>query len=175
MENVRLGNSGLEKRWLPVVALTVGWFVRVVGTLRADVTAQQVRQAIESGVSYLQTQQHGDGSWIDFAIVAKTYPGGVSALCTLALLNSGVTADDQRIQSALAHLREIKPEWTYVVSLQTMVFARAEPERDRLLISRNVRWLENAQITEGPYTGARTYLRGGRKPLRERQRDDENP
>ena len=35
------------------------------------------------------------------------------------------------MQKALEHLRGIKPEQTYVVALQTMVFARAEPERDR--------------------------------------------
>ena len=37
------------------------------------------------------------------------------------------------MQKALEYLRKIEPERTYVVSLQTMVFARAEPERDRLL------------------------------------------
>ena len=61
------------------------------------------------------------------------------------------------MQKALNHLRKIRPERTYVVSLQTMVFARAEPEKDRLLIGRNVKWLESTQIAEGPYKGAWTY------------------
>ena len=84
-------------------------------------------------------------------------PGGMSALCTLALLNAGVEPSDPQIQKALAYLRKFKPERTYVASLQTMVFARAEPEKDPLLISRNVKWLESMQIMEGPGKGAWSY------------------
>ena len=76
-------------------------------------------------------------------------PGGISALCTLALLNAGVEPDDEKMQKALNHLRKITPAWTYVVALQTMVFARASPEQDRVLIGRNVKWLENAQHRRG--------------------------
>ena len=42
------------------------------------------------------------------------------------------------MQKALNHLRKIEPERTYVVSLQTMVFARAEPDETASLIDRNV-------------------------------------
>ena len=61
------------------------------------------------------------------------------------------------MQKALSHLRKIKPDWTYVVALQTMVFARVSPEQDRVLIGRNVKWLENTQIPEGPSKGAWSY------------------
>ena len=146
------------KRLLPAVALVAGLFGSVVGTLRAEVTAEQVRKAIDRGVSFLSGQQHNDGSWPEMI----GYPGGVSALCTLALLNAGVEADGQRIQKPLNYLRTIQPEKTYGVALQTMVLARAEPDRDRELILRNVKWLEGTQIIEGPNKGAWTYPgRGG--------------
>ena len=58
-------------------------------------------------------------------------PGGVSALCTLALLNAGVEPDDQQMQKALELSPHDPARETYVVALQTMVFARAEPDRDR--------------------------------------------
>jgi len=62
------------------------------------------------------------------------------------------------MQRALSYLRKIKPEKTYVVSLQTMAFARAEPDKDRMLIERNVKWLQSTQIAEGPhYKGAWSY------------------
>ena len=141
------------KRLLAAVALVAGLFGSVVGTVRAEVTAEQVRKAIDRGAHYLLGQQRNDGSWPD--MIGQS--GGVSALCTLALLNAGVEPDDENMQKALNHLRKIKPQWTYVVSLQTMVFARAEPEKDRVLIGRNVKWLENTQILEGPYKGAWTY------------------
>ena len=142
------------KRLLAVALLVVGLFGPIVGSLRAEITAEQVRQAIDHGVGYLKTQQRNDGAW---PVEWPGQPGGVSALCTLALLNSGTEPSDERMQRALNHLRLIEPAMTYVVSLQTMVFARAEPEKDRLLIDRNVRWLEKTQIRQGPRAGAWSY------------------
>lgn len=123
----------------------------------AEVTAQQVRQAIERGVAYLFQQQREDGSWRD----PDDYAGGVSALCTLALLNAGAEARDARMQKALAYLRRLLPERTYVVALQTMVLARLEPEQDRQRIVRNVSWLERSQRTAGPDAGGWSYQNQG--------------
>ena len=66
--------------------------------------------------------------------ITPAYAGGVTALCTLALLNAGVDPHDEQIQKSLAYLRTLKPTQTYVVSLQTMVFCAAEPKKDLLLI-----------------------------------------
>lgn len=144
------------KRALAVGPFAIGLVGAIVGSLRAEVTAEQVRQAIDRGVNYLVTQQRRDGSWDD----GVGYPGGVSALCTLALLNAGVEPGDPKIQNALKHLRSYEPQFTYVVALQTMVFARAEPEKDRALIGLNVRWLESKQISRGPLKGAWSYPGG---------------
>ncbi len=141
------------KNVLAIALFAIGLSGSVVGSLRAEVTAEQVRQAIDRGVKYLMSQQHNNGSWDD----PVGYHGGISALCTLALLNAGVEPSDPKIQKALEHLRGVKSEMTYVVSLQTMVFARAEPERDRLLIGNNVRWLQSTQITRAPLKGAWSY------------------
>lgn len=141
------------KRLLAAVVCVLASLGGVVATLRAEVAPEQVRKAIERGVKYLKSQQRNDGSWID--VVGQS--GGVSALCTLALLNAGAEPGDESLQKALSHLRKIKPERTYVVALQTMAFARAEPERDRFLIDRNVKWLQATQIKEGPCKGAWTY------------------
>ncbi|MFZ1933276.1 MAG: pectate lyase [Thermoguttaceae bacterium] len=130
-----------------------GLLASFVAPVRAEVTAEQVRRAIHRGVSYLLAQQRDDGAWPEMS----GYRGGVGALCTLALLNAGVEANDRRMQKALNYLRTIPPEKTYVVALQTMVFARAEPDRDRKLILRNVEWLEGTQVVKGPFKGAWTY------------------
>jgi len=138
-----------------LVAATVGvfgLFGLIAGPVGAEVTAEQVQGAIDRGTGYLLAQQRDDGSWRG--------PGGVSALCTLALLSAGVKLDQEemQMQKALYHLRySIPPKRTYAVSVQTMVFARAEPDRDRELIVRNVRWLEETQIAEGPKKGAWCY------------------
>lgn len=119
----------------------------------AEITAEQVRRSIARGVEYLERQQRADGTWPDYA----GFTGGTTALCTLALLNSGVAVDDPQIQRALEYLRKLKPERTYVAALQTMVFCAAEPQRDAHLIGQNVKWFESQQIRVGPYKGCWAY------------------
>ena len=125
----------------------------LVTAARAEIDAEQVREGIDRGVEFLKSQQQGNGSWPEW--IGQV--GGVTALATLALLNSGVEPEDEHVAKALEYLRQLKPEKTYVVSLQTMVFAEATPDRDRLLIQRNVDWLEKVQIQNGTNKGAWSY------------------
>jgi hypothetical protein len=117
------------------------------------VDAQQVLSAIDRGVAYLKREQSSRGQWSDMV----GYQGGITALCTLALLNSGVDPRDPVVDKALTYLRGLELEKTYTVSLQTMVFCAAEPQKDMLRIRRNVRWLEAKQNTEGPRKGSWSY------------------
>jgi hypothetical protein len=133
-----------------VVLVAISSFVPVA---RAQVTAEQVREAIDRGVAWMKNQQQPNGNWGEVV----GYPGGMTSLCTLALLNCGVSPDDPAIKKALNYLRAIEPQKTYVVALQTMVFCRATPERDARLIRRNVKWLEDVQIRAQPYEGSWSY------------------
>lgn len=120
---------------------------------RADVTATQVRQAIQQGVNYLESIQHPDGSWDDFG----PYRGGMTALITLALLTCGEPLDEPHVARALESLRAVEPRHTYVVSLQTMVLAKTGVAGDLPLIQRNVDWLAARQVREGQFRGAWSY------------------
>jgi hypothetical protein len=101
----------------------------------------KVRKAIERGVKYLKSQQR-DGNWEGVVLnVLADMEGGVTALATLALLTSGVPPDDPAVAKALDYLRSLPPRKTYVVGLQTMVFAEARQKRDLPLIQRNADWL----------------------------------
>ena len=117
------------------------------------VDAKQVREAIDRGIAYLRREQLPRGNWNDL----DAYPGGVTALCTLALLHSGVAADDPTVSKALEFLRTTKPKKTYTVALQTMVLCAATPQKDLLTIQTNVRWLEENQVRESDRTGAWSY------------------
>lgn len=121
-----------------------------------DLNPVEVRDAIDRAIAYLQREQRADGSWPDFA----ANEGGVTSLCTLALLNAGVDPSDESIQRALINLRRIPPKWTYATALQTMVFSAASPDHDAPLLLRNAHWLEETQRKSGTNKGAWSYPRG---------------
>ncbi len=136
-----------------IVAILAPAFVPAQQPAGRPIDASQVLSAIERGVAYLKREQLPRGRWSEMT----GYDGGVTALCTLALLNSGVEVDDPVVRNALQYLRGLELDKTYTVSLQTMVLAAAEPKKDMLLIGRNVRWLEQHQIKEGERKGAWSY------------------
>ncbi len=133
---------------------------------RADekegISAEQVAKAIERGVKFLKDSQaksgRDSGSWADNPTL---YHGGLTPLCTLALLNSGCGPDDEAVKRALNYLRNFRPTTTYAMSLQTMVFCTADPKGSILQIRQNVKWLENTQIKEGERAGAWSYPNPG--------------
>ncbi len=60
-----------------------------------------------------------------------------------------MTPDKPEIQGGLAYLRTIPPSRTYIVALQTMVYAQAGQAIDRERIQRNVDWLIAAKAPNG--------------------------
>jgi hypothetical protein len=138
-----------------VLALTFAGMARPAG---AQLSAQAVREAVDRGVGYLKQEQLPGGGWREW----YSEPCGLSALCTLAMLSSGVPLEDDSIQRALGYLRNFSPERTYSVALQTMAFCRADPksQRYRSLIQRNVKWLQDTQTASGPTRGSWSYTGG---------------
>ena len=112
--------------------------------LPAQLTDERVRKSMNDGVRFLLSKQEKNGSWHDGDYAG--YPTGVTSLCTLALLNAGMTADDPEIAKALNYLRK-QPQLqrTYTVALQTIVYCTAGKKVDLPQIQLNVHWLEAAQ------------------------------
>lgn len=114
-----------------------------------QITAESARDAIRQGIKQLKKRQRVRGNWDDH----PSQRTGVTSLCTLAMLSAGAASSDPSIQRALTYLRDFgNPEQTYSTSLQTMVFCLASPDVDRLLIRRNVKWLETAQGSTGGWS-----------------------
>jgi hypothetical protein len=109
------------------------------------VDAQQVEKAIREARSFLLTNQLDDGGWSEY----RNYPLGVTALVTLALLNSGMPPEHPDVARALRHLDSRDLDQTYSVSLQTMAFCAANPNRYAGRISRNAEWLIRQQLSNG--------------------------
>ncbi len=170
--NVRASMNGcgfarIGRVLIAVLAITTSAAVPIgahAGEPTADLTPEQVRAAIDFGISYLSKRQKPDGSWPDYGGMVGggiVFPGGSTALCALALLSAGVPADDPRIKAALTRLESYRPQTTYVVSLQTLVFCQANPRQYLTRIQSNVHWLEGAQLSSGPNKGAWSYRSGG--------------
>ena len=126
----------------------------------AEVDVASVQRSIDRGVAYLRKMQNDTGGWEEF----NGQPCGLSALCTLAMLNCGVGKNDGDIVRAMRYLRTFEPDQTYSVALQTLVYCQLGAAGDLPRIRRNVNWLIEEQIDEGgrfnTNPGAWTYNRG---------------
>ncbi len=146
-------------QWLPVAGMVIATWCGGAPAARAEVSAPEVREALQRAIGYLRREQQSRGNWVDLG--QGGYAGGVTALCTLALLEAGVPPDDPAVRKALNYLRTIDTQKTYVVALQTMVFCRAGQVADRARIRSLVRWLESTQDrSDGESRGAWGYAGG---------------
>ncbi len=117
-----------------------------VKAAKKEPLVEQVRKAIERGVSYLRQQQRTGGSWDDKVV---NHPGGGSCLALLALLNCGVPPNDPVVTKGLDYLRTLRNPTTYVRSLQTMVFVEAGYNEDLGRVQRNVDHLIDIRLPRG--------------------------
>ena len=128
-----------------LLALTV--WLAIPSVSRAEVTAEQVREAIAGGIKFLKSQQSKTkGSWPD----SPGLPGGVTSLATLALIEAGEPVDSPVIQKSLDYLRKLSdPKMTYCAALQIMAMdiravdkvepltlMRAQPEEHHTALQR---------------------------------------
>jgi hypothetical protein len=122
-----------------------------------ELLVDQVRKAIDRGIQYLRDKEKGNGNWEGVDKSSIGMQGGWTSLAMLALLNAGVKPDDPIIQRSLEYLRSIEPSQTYVVSLQTMVFAEVGRPEDKARIQRNADWLIDAMVRDGGRCKGWTY------------------
>jgi len=120
----------------------------------------QVKTAIERGVSRMRQIQRNDGSWeIAQELIGRA--GGQSTMAMLALLNCGVPTDDPMMANGLRYLRGLQPDTVYVRALQTMVFAEAGLVEDKERITANVKWLMDASVKKDGLLQGWSYHKAG--------------
>ncbi|MDE0862217.1 MAG: DUF4159 domain-containing protein [Rubripirellula sp.] len=115
------------------------------GQARAEVDARAVQRSIDRGIAYLRKTQNTRGGWEEFGGQSC----GLSALCTLAMLNASVSREDADIVRAIRYLRTFEPNETYSVALQTLVYCQLGAAGDLPRIRRNVQWLVKGQKLAG--------------------------
>ena len=129
---------------LAAAAVLVGPLVTVV---RADISAEEVRKAIQDGVKFLERQQKPDGHWEDFTGLAGGDDRPVYAGPAQCGRRGG--RSQRRPRAPRLHKLESMPNLakTYARSLQTMVFCRANPQKYLIQIKTNADWLQKNQLT----------------------------
>jgi hypothetical protein len=101
----------------------------------------------EKAIKYLKAQQTPQGNWEGLVLVfLADMEGGCTALVTLSLLEAGVPPGDPAVKKALDYLAKLPPKRTYVVSLQTQVFAKADAKKYAAQIQTNADWLIDTAI-----------------------------
>lgn len=112
-------------------------------------TDQEVTEARLKGVEFLKSQQKEDGSW-EF----EGHPVGITALCTMALLENGVPVNDPLIRKGREFvLKESdKLKSTYDLALAILLLSRIGDREDKVLIRRFAARLIAGQTTTGGWT-----------------------
>ena len=120
----------------------------------ADIDAATVERSIARGVDYLRKSQNGRGGWQEHGGQSC----GLSALCTLAMANAGVSPDDPDFVEAMRYLRKFEPRQTYSIALQTLVFCHVGAVQDLPRIRQNVnRLISDQKPPESRWPGAWGY------------------
>jgi hypothetical protein len=136
-----------------IVCLAVLLQVSLASAQGNVLTEQAVLKSIVNGQKALIAQQGAGGDWNSSDRVV-----GVTALATLAMLNCGMSPDDEPVRKALDYLRSIQePDDTYDVSLLLMVYAAAKDRNDKGRMRRLVTRLEDSQKSFGPMKGCWSY------------------
>ena len=128
------------------------------GLQAADLSGAAIKDSIERGCKFLISQQAAGGYW---EIGSESDRVGVSSLAVMALLNSGMSPQDERVKRGLNYLRSVSREpgalgnhETYQVSLLIMALAAAkETSVDAVRIAQHAQRIENGQNKAGDGVG----------------------
>ncbi|MHC4986367.1 MAG: prenyltransferase/squalene oxidase repeat-containing protein, partial [Planctomycetota bacterium] len=122
---------------------------------RADLP-HQVDAAIARGVRFLLRYQDDDtGAWREFN-PEQRFRGGLTALVTYALLESGVAPDDEAMTKALEHLADTWITGTYGLALRANVWNAVPGGEHRARLANDV-----SELMGMARNGAYGYEAGG--------------
>lgn len=142
-----------------ITAVTLLWGLLAPSTA-GDVTAAQVKRALDLGVRTLKKRQLRDGTWGERSRqVRERYGGGETTLVTLALLQAGEPATSPSLQAALEHVSRHENDHVYIVALKIMALTKADPEKYRRVLESATHWLIQAQLPNGLWTYDQTRQR----------------
>lgn len=127
-----MSRAGRGRRWWVIVGVLCGFcFCLAAPVVTTAATDDEIEAARLKGVEFLKQQQNTDGSW-DYA----NYTTGVTALCTLALVENGIPVNDPVVERGYRYVKRRAPnlENTYEISLAVLLLARVGDRLDKTTI-----------------------------------------
>ena len=139
-------HSSLKNRVF--ILITIISVVILGSEVRAQ-TEQEVTESRLKGVEFLKSQQQSDGSW-----EYEGHPVGITALCTLALIENGVPVNDPQIQKGRQFVikESDKLKSTYDLALATLLLSRIGDREDKSLIRKYAARLVAGQTSTGGWS-----------------------
>lgn len=118
------------RSWTFLICGIVG-FIAAAPSLAVAQTDEEVETARQKAIEFIRSQQKTGGSW--------EYPNhdvGITALCTLALIENGAATYDPVVERGYRYVRRNAPEQksTYDIALCVLLLARVGDRLDRPLI-----------------------------------------
>lgn len=109
-------------------------------------TEEQVTAARNKGIAFLKEQQKSDGSWS-----FNTHDVGITALCTIALIENGVPMTDPVLQKGYEYVKKHANSLknTYDLSLVIVLLSRFGDRRDKPDIKKYAARLMAGQMDSG--------------------------
>lgn len=83
-----------------------------------------IHKAIEKGRDFLWSRQQKDGKWPNLNLAQNIWPVGPTALACYAMVESGVSPQDARLEKALDWLATQKTSKTYELSVRTSIWSQ---------------------------------------------------
>lgn len=105
------------------------------------VTDAEVGKAIDAIKQHLLSKQQPDGGWPDYE--GERNVGGVTAICTLAMLVSGESMQHPKLAAAIENLRKVEMKGTYAVSIRAHTWSYL-PDPFLPLLNQDAYWLQTA-------------------------------
>ncbi len=121
----------------------------------ADLYGRQVDEAIEKAQKWLLDQQEKSGAWSENEKFWHKYESGVTGVVTYALLKSGISAQNDQLERALAWMAEHPSDLTYELAFRVGCWAATHKQTQGKY---RKRMYEDARkLVRGSYGGAYTY------------------
>lgn len=141
--------------WLLIVWLSSAAVLPSSRVLAQTVTHDEVTQAIDKLKKRIYAAQNKAGLWNDAwekdDSIHGVQWGGVTALCTYALMQSGESYQNPKLRKALVFLRQANLPGTYARSVRAQLWG-ALPDTFSQYLAQDTRWLALA-AHEGPKGG----------------------